>query len=68
MKVKPGGLGNEEVRAEIERAQAAAGVARLVVRASGTEPVIRVFAEAERMRTARTAAERVRAAIAAREE
>lgn len=61
-------LGNEEVRAEIERAQAAAGVVRLVVRASGTEPVIRVFAEAERMRTARTAAERVRAAIAAREE
>ena len=60
-------LGNEEVRAEIERAQAAAGVARLVVRASGTEPVIRIFAEAEHLRDARAAAEAVRAAIAARE-
>ncbi len=50
-------LGNEEVRAAVECA--GRGVFRLVVRASGTEPVVRVFAEAEDMPAARAAAERV---------
>ena len=61
-------LGNERVRGAIERAQSTAGLVRLVVRASGTEPLVRVFAEAEHMGAARAAAEQVRAAIAAQEE
>lgn len=60
-------LGNERVQETIARAQGAAGVVRLVVRASGTEPLVRVFAEAEQLRTARAAAEQVCAAIAAEE-
>lgn len=54
-------LGNESVRAAAEAAEE--GVGRVVVRASGTEPVVRIFAEAETMRAAREAAERVRRAI-----
>ena len=61
-------LGNERVRGAIERAQGTAGLVRLVVRASGTEPVVRIFAEAESMRAAREAAELVRRAIAKSEE
>lgn len=59
-------LGSEGVRAAAERAGGAAE--RLVVRASGTEPVIRVFAEAESARAASAAAESVRAAILKEEE
>ena len=54
-------LGNEEVRAAAENS--GEGVERIVVRASGTEPVVRIFAEAESIRAAREAAERVRRAI-----
>ena len=54
-------LGNEYVRGEI--AKESETVDRLVVRASGTEPVIRIFAEAETMAQAKGAAERVRRAI-----
>ncbi len=59
-------LGNEEVRSAIEKA--GHGVFRLVVRASGTEPVVRIFAEAEDLSAARDAAERVRDAILRSEE
>lgn len=58
-------LGDEHLRAVIDRA--AEGVGRLVVRASGTEPAVRIFAEAKTKRAARAAVERVRAEIAARE-
>lgn len=54
-------LGNEYVRGVI--AKESETVDRLVVRASGTEPVIRIFAEAETMAQAKGAAERVRRAI-----
>ena len=54
-------LGSERVQAAIEAEKAS--VSRIVVRASGTEPVVRIFAEAESLRTARAAAERVRAEI-----
>ena len=54
-------LGNEEVRASI--AQESEKVDRLVVRASGTEPVIRIFAEAETLSAAKNAAESVRRTI-----
>lgn len=54
-------LGNEEVRAAVE--EAGRSVARLVVRASGTEPVVRVFAEAEDLGAAQAAADRVCAQI-----
>ena len=59
-------LGNERVRAAIE--EESLRVARIVVRASGTEPLVRIFAEADGMRAARGAAERVRAQILASEE
>ncbi len=55
-------LGDEHLRDFIDAARQ--GVARLVVRASGTEPVIRIFAEAEKRRDARAAVEAVRAEIA----
>ena len=54
-------LGNEGVCEVIERARA--GVDRLMVRASGTEPVVRIFAEAETLSAARRAAEAVRREI-----
>lgn len=50
-------LGSEGVQAAIEAEKA--GVTRLVVRASGTEPVVRVFAEAETLSAARAAAGRI---------
>ena len=59
-------LGDEYLRGFIDRARR--GVSRLVVRASGTEPVVRIFAEAESMKQARSAVERVRAEIQAAEE
>lgn len=59
-------LGNEGVRAASDEAEKLAE--RVVVRASGTEPVVRIFAEAENMRAAREAAELVRRAIARSEE
>lgn len=59
-------LGSEGVREAVARE--CASVARLVVRASGTEPVVRVFAEAEDEGAARAAAGRVAAAIARAEE
>ena len=59
-------LGNEAVRAAIE--EESARVARMVVRASGTEPLVRIFAEADSMRAAHGAAERVRAQILASED
>ena len=55
-------LGNAQVQAACEREKA--GVARLIVRASGTEPVVRIFAEAEDVRAAKAACERVRRAVA----
>lgn len=55
-------LGNEGVCEAIERARA--GVDRLLVRASGTEPVVRIFAEAETLAAARRAAEGIRREIA----
>ena len=58
-------LGKESVRSAIEAESA--NVARIVVRASGTEPVVRIFAEAENICAARGAVERVRRAIAAAE-
>ena len=59
-------LGDERIREVIDGARR--GVARLVVRASGTEPVVRIFAEAESMKQAKAAVERVRAEISAAEE
>ena len=59
-------LGKESVRSAIEAESA--NVARIVVRASGTEPVVRIFAEAESVSAARGAVERVRRAIAAAED
>ncbi len=59
-------LGNEAVRAAIARQSE--GVCRLVVRASGTEPVIRIFAEADAPAAAKAAAENVRRAIVRSEE
>ena len=59
-------LGNEGVQAASDEAEKLAE--RVVVRASGTEPVVRIFAEAENMRAAREAAELVRRAIAKSEE
>ena len=59
-------LGDEMLREEIDRAREK--VARLVVRASGTEPVIRIFAEAESLKTAKNAVEQVKRSIAASEE
>ena len=59
-------LGNEGVQAASGEAEKLAE--RVVVRASGTEPVVRIFAEAESMRAAREAAELVRRAIAKSEE
>ena len=58
-------LGDEYLRTVIDRARQ--GVLRLVVRASGTEPVVRIFAEAENKKAAKAAVERVRAEILARE-
>ena len=54
-------LGNEEVRAAAARESEK--VDRLVMRASGTEPVIRIFAEAETLSAAKSAAEAVRRAV-----
>ena len=59
-------LGDEYLRDFIDRTRQ--GVARLVVRASGTEPVVRIFAEAESMKAAKAAVEKVRAYIRAAEE
>ena len=59
-------LGGERVRAAIARESA--GVQRLVVRASGTEPVVRIFAEADSRRAAAAAAARIEAEIRAGEE
>ena len=59
-------LGNEAVRAASDEAEKLAE--RVVVRASGTEPVVRIFAEAESRRAARNAAELVRRAIEKSEE
>lgn len=58
-------LGDEFLRDKIDREREK--VARLVVRASGTEPVIRIFAEAESMKAARSAAEAIRKEIVAAE-
>lgn len=54
-------LGNEQVRAAAQ--EAGADAERLVLRASGTEPVVRIFAEADTLRAAKRAVERVREAI-----
>ncbi len=59
-------LGDEYLRDVIDRERR--GVARLVVRASGTEPLVRIFAEGESKRAVKAAVERVRAAIRAAEE
>lgn len=59
-------LGDEYLRGFIDRARQS--VFRLVVRASGTEPVVRIFAEAESMKAAKSAVERVRAEIQSAEE
>lgn len=59
-------LGSEGVREAISAESRRA--ARLVVRASGTEPVVRIFAEGESMRAASAAAEGVRRAVLAEEE
>ena len=59
-------LGKESVRAAV--AAESANVARIVVRASGTEPLVRIFAEAESVCAARGAVERVRRAVAAAED
>ena len=59
-------LGSEGVRAAVARESGK--VARLVVRASGTEPVVRIFAEAETARAASAAAEGVRRAVLSEEE
>ncbi len=56
-------LGNEKVRAVVE--ESGKTVARLVVRASGTEPLVRVFAEAEEEGAARSAVQTVCNAISA---
>ena len=56
----------EGVRAAVARESGK--VARLVVRASGTEPVVRIFAEAETARAASAAAEGVRRAVLSEEE
>ena len=58
-------LGSERVHAAVSRESA--NVERLVVRASGTEPVVRVFAEAASRRAALRAAERVVSEILAGE-
>ena len=59
-------LGDEHLRDFIDRTRG--GVSRLVVRASGTEPVVRIFAEAESMKQAKYAVERIKAEISAAEE
>ncbi len=59
-------LGSEKVREAVERESGF--VERIVVRASGTEPVVRIFAEAETMHAARSSAERVRRIIIGSEE
>lgn len=58
-------LGSERLRAAVARESA--NVERLIVRASGTEPLVRVFAEAASRRAALRAVERVAAEIAAGE-
>lgn len=57
-------LGDENVNNTVRECANRLGKGRLVVRASGTEPVIRIFAEAESLQDAKNAAERVRRAIA----
>jgi phosphoglucosamine mutase len=52
-----------KVVGEVERHFAGEG--RVVLRASGTEPVIRVMVEAREEQVARTAAERIAAAVKA---
>ena len=59
-------LGSERVREATDEAEKL--VERVVVRASGTEPVVRIFCEAESLRAAKGAAELVRRAIAKSEE
>ena len=59
-------LGNEGVRAASDEAEKLAE--RVVVRASGTEPVVRIFAEAETARAASAAAGGVRRAVVSEEE
>lgn len=58
-------LGSERLCAAVARESA--NVERLIVRASGTEPLVRVFAEAASRRAALRAVERVAAEIAAGE-
>ena len=57
-------LGDEGVSNVVRECANRLNKGRLVVRASGTEPVIRIFAEAENLQDAKGAAERVRRAIA----
>lgn len=57
-------LGDESVGNVVRECANRLAKGRLVVRASGTEPVIRIFAEAETLQEAKSAAERVKQAIA----
>lgn len=56
-------LGDENVGKTVRECANKLGRGRLVVRASGTEPVIRIFAEAENYSLAKQCAERVKRAI-----
>ena len=56
-------LGDENVGKIVRECANKLGRGRLVVRASGTEPVIRIFAEAENYSLAKQCAERVKRAI-----
>ena len=56
-------LGDETLASVVRECANRLSKGRLVVRASGTEPVIRIFAEAETLSLAKSAAERVRRAV-----
>lgn len=60
-------LYNGEVRAAVARAEALLGEGRLLLRASGTEPVVRILAEGEREEDCRIAVSLVERAIRAAE-
>lgn len=56
-------LGDENVGKTIREVANKLGKGRIVVRASGTEPIIRIFVEAESFSLAKRSAERVRSAV-----